>query len=48
VNTLEAQRLFGPPEISLTTLIDWTADRIARRMPPLGRDAHHPLCDGNY
>jgi hypothetical protein len=47
VNTVEARRLLGPPEIPRTTLIDWTADWIARRMAPLGKDTHYDLCDGN-
>jgi nucleoside-diphosphate-sugar epimerase len=48
VNTGEAQRLFGPPDVSLATLIDWTADWMARRMPSLGKDTHYEVRDGNY
>jgi nucleoside-diphosphate-sugar epimerase len=48
VNTAEAQRLFGPPEVPLSTLIDWTADWISRRMPSLGKDTHYEVRDGNY
>jgi nucleoside-diphosphate-sugar epimerase len=48
VDTREAQRLFGPPEVPLTTLIDWTADWVARGLPSLGRDTHYGVRDGNY
>ena len=48
VNTDAAQRLFGRPEVALPTLVDWTADWIARRMPSLGKDTHYDLRDGNY
>jgi nucleoside-diphosphate-sugar epimerase len=48
VDTAEAQRLFGPPEVPLATLVDWTADWIARRMPSLGKDTHYDVRDGNY
>jgi nucleoside-diphosphate-sugar epimerase len=48
VNTAEAQRLFDPPEVALETLIDWTADWVARRLPSLGKDTHYDVRDGNY
>ena len=48
VNTGEAQRLFGPPEVALETLIDWTADWVARGLASLGKDTHYDLRDGNY
>ena len=48
VNTSEAQRLFGPPEVALETLIDWTADWVARGLPSLGKDTHYDVRDGNY
>ena len=48
VNTGEAQRLFGPPEVALETLIDWTADWVARGLPSLGKDTHYDVRDGNY
>ena len=48
VNTGEAQRLFGPPEVALETLIDWTADWAARELPSLGKDTHYDVRDGNY
>ncbi len=48
VNTGEAQRLFRPPEVALETLIDWTADWVARELPSLGKDTHYDVRDGNY
>ena len=48
VNTAEAQRLFDPPEVALETLIDWTADWVARELPSLGKDTHYDVRDGNY
>jgi nucleoside-diphosphate-sugar epimerase len=48
MNTAEAQRLFGPPGVALDTLIDWTADWVARGLPSLGKDTHYDVRDGNY
>jgi nucleoside-diphosphate-sugar epimerase len=48
VNTAAAQRLFGPPEVPLARLIDWTADWVARGMPSLGKATHYEVRDGNY
>jgi nucleoside-diphosphate-sugar epimerase len=48
VNTGAAQRLFGPPEVALETLLDWTADWVARGLPSLGKDTHYDVRDGNY
>jgi nucleoside-diphosphate-sugar epimerase len=48
VNTDEAQRLFGPPEVPLARLIDWTADWVARGLPSLGKATHYEVRDGNY
>ena len=48
VNTAAAQRLFGRPEITLETMIEWTADWVTRRMPSLGKDTHFDVRDGNY
>jgi len=48
VNTGAAQRLFGRPEVTLETMIGWTADWVSRRMPSLGKDTHFDVRDGNY
>src|ERR1043166_2074203 len=36
-NTERAQRLFGPPAVPLETMLDWTADWVARDMPSLDK-----------
>jgi nucleoside-diphosphate-sugar epimerase len=48
VNTGEATRLFGYPSVPLTTLVDWTADWVARGMPSLGKETHFDVRDGNF
>ena len=44
----EAVRLFGPPEISMDTLLDWTADWVARGLPSLDKPTHYEARDGKY
>jgi nucleoside-diphosphate-sugar epimerase len=48
VNTEEAQRLFGPPSVTLETMIDWTAEWVTSGKPSLGKDTHYEVRDGNY
>jgi nucleoside-diphosphate-sugar epimerase len=48
VNTSAAERLFGPPEVALERLLDWTADWVARDLPSLGKDTHYDVRDGSY
>ena len=48
VNTAEATRLFGAPSVPLGTLVDWTADWVARGMPSLGKDTHYDVRDGVF
>jgi nucleoside-diphosphate-sugar epimerase len=48
VDTTAAQQLFGPPRISLDTMIDWTADWVARGQRSLGKKTHFEARDGNY
>jgi len=47
-NTARAQRLFGPPEVSLETMLDWTADWVARGMPSLDKPTKFEVRDGRY
>ena len=44
----EARRLFGPPEVSLTDLIDWTADWLLGGGRSLGKPTHYETRDGQY
>jgi nucleoside-diphosphate-sugar epimerase len=48
VNTAQAMRLFGYPSVPLITLVDWTADWVARDLPSLGKDTHYDTRDGNF
>jgi nucleoside-diphosphate-sugar epimerase len=48
LNTMEAQRLFGYPQVSLGQMIDWTADWVARDMPSLGKETHFEVRSGRY
>jgi nucleoside-diphosphate-sugar epimerase len=48
VNTTEAKRLFGYPNVPLVKLIDWTADWVSRGMPSLGKETHYDIRDGNF
>ncbi len=48
VDTTEAQRLFGPPAVPMETLLDWTADWVARDMCSLGKPTHYEARDGKY
>ena len=48
VNTAEATRLFDYPSVPLGTLVDWTADWVARGMPSLGKDTHYDNRHGDF
>jgi len=48
VNCGEAFRLFGKPQVSLDTMLDWTADWAARGMGTLGKPTHYEARDGKY
>jgi nucleoside-diphosphate-sugar epimerase len=48
VNTAQATRLFGSPNVPLGKLVDWTADWVARGMPSLGKDTHYDVRDGDF
>jgi nucleoside-diphosphate-sugar epimerase len=47
-NTARAQRLFGPPAVALETMLDWTADWVARDMPSLDKPTKFEVRDGRY
>ncbi|MES3001550.1 MAG: NAD(P)-dependent oxidoreductase [Pseudomonadota bacterium] len=44
----EAHRLFGPPSVSLDTMLDWTADWVQRGGDSLGKPTHYEARDGKY
>ncbi len=48
VNCEQAFRLFGPPQVGLERMLDWTADWVARRMDSLGKPTHFEARDGKY
>jgi nucleoside-diphosphate-sugar epimerase len=48
VNTAEAMRLFGYPRVSLSQMIDWTADWVARGLPSLGKPTGYAKRDGDF
>jgi nucleoside-diphosphate-sugar epimerase len=44
----EALRLFGPPTVSTETMLDWTADWVARDLGSLGKPTHYEARDGKF
>ena len=48
IDCRESVRLFGPPSVSITTLLDWTADWVARGGASLGKATHFETRDGRY
>jgi nucleoside-diphosphate-sugar epimerase len=44
----EATALFGAPSVPMDTLLDWTADWVARDMASLGKPTHYEARDGRY
>jgi len=47
-NTERAQSVFGPPAVPLETMLDWTADWLARDMPSLDKPTKFEVRDGRY
>ena len=48
INCSAAERLFGPPRVSMETLLDWTADWVQRGMASHGKPTHFEVRDGSY
>lgn len=48
VNSAEAFRLFGYPEVPLMQMIDWTTDWVARGSPSLGKPTDYARRDGSF
>jgi nucleoside-diphosphate-sugar epimerase len=48
VDIAQAQALFGPPAVPLATMLDWTADWVARGMASLHKPTHYEARDGKY
>ena len=48
VDVREAHRLFGPPSVAMSTLLDWTADWVSRDMASLNKPTHYEARDGKY
>jgi len=43
-----ATRIFGPPAVSLDTLMDWTSDWVQHERPLLGKPTHFESRDGSF
>jgi nucleoside-diphosphate-sugar epimerase len=48
VDIREAQRLFGPPAVPLSSMLDCTADWVSRNMTSLNKPTHYEARDGKY
>jgi nucleoside-diphosphate-sugar epimerase len=48
VDCREAFRLFGPPQVDLQRMLDWTADWVQRGGASLGKPTHYEARDGKY
>ena len=48
INTGQAMRLFGYPQVPLERMIDWQAEWICRGMPSLEKDTHFDARDGAF
>jgi dTDP-4-dehydrorhamnose reductase len=47
-DTRRAKRLFGPSAVPIETMLEWTADWVARGMPSLDKPTKFELRDGRY
>jgi nucleoside-diphosphate-sugar epimerase len=48
VDCTQAFALFGPPQVTLETMLDWTADWVQRGGDSLGKPTHYEARDGKY
>lgn len=48
VNTDRQTALWGKPNVSLATLVNWTADWVSKERASLGKPTHFEVSDGNY
>jgi hypothetical protein len=48
INTAQATRLFGYPQVPLARMIDWGADWMQRHMPSLGKPTQFEIRDGVF
>ena len=48
IDCAEAFRLFGPPQVALARMLDWTADWVQRGGATLGKPTHYEARDGKY
>lgn len=48
IDSSEAYRLYGPPQVTLDTMLDWTADWVQRGGKSLGKPTHYEARDGKY
>jgi nucleoside-diphosphate-sugar epimerase len=48
VDCSEAFKLFGPPQVTLDRMLDWTADWVQRGGASLGKPTHYEARDGKY
>lgn len=48
IDSSQAYELFGPPQVSLATMLDWTAHWVKRGGASLGKPTHYEARDGKY